>query len=265
MNIALFNCSSTTSTCSAPQLLLRRTTTTTRCASSSSSSSSSSIHFPTVPSSIPAALVASRNPNSYSVRRSVVLDDAEETTLGTYLSDGYCTRRLILLRHADSSWEDPSLRDHDRPLSKAGRDDAVSVSLNLQKIGWVPELILSSNAFRTRETLLIMQQHVKNFLEAEVHFISSFYSVAAMDGQTAEHLQKHICQFSRNDILTVMCMGHNKGWQEAATMFTGTSIELKTCHAALLEAPGRSWEEVFASAGFGGWKLYGIIGPNVNH
>lgn len=61
-----------------------------------------------------------------------------------------------------------------------------------------------SDAVRTRQTLEIMQQHVQGFLEAEVHFISSFYSVAAMDGQTAEHLQKAICKYSRDEILTVM-------------------------------------------------------------
>ncbi|CAL5420282.1 unnamed protein product [Camellia sinensis] len=48
-----------------------------------------------------------------------------------------------------------------------------------------------------------MQEQVRGFLEAEVHFISSFYSIAAMDGQTAEHLQHAICKFSRDEILTV--------------------------------------------------------------
>ncbi|XP_028099729.1 uncharacterized protein At3g52155, chloroplastic-like, partial [Camellia sinensis] len=138
-------------------------------------------------------------------------------------------RRLILLRHAKSSWDDRSLRDHDRPLSKAGQADAIAVSHKLQQLGWIPELILSSDAVRTKETLKTMQEQVRGFLEAEVHFISSFYSIAAMDGQTAEHLQHAICKFSRDEILTVMCMGHNRGWEEAASMFSGTSIELKTC------------------------------------
>lgn len=40
------------------------------------------------------------------------------------------------------------------------------------------------------------------------------------------------------------CMGHNKGWEEAASMLSGASIELKTCNAALLEASGQSWNEV---------------------
>lgn len=174
------------------------------------------------------------------------------------------SRRLILLRHAKSSWQHPSLRDHDRPLSKNGRADAVVVSQKLQQMGWIPQLILLSDALRTRETLTIMQEQVRGFMEAEVHFISSFYSIAAMDGQTAEHLQRTICEYSRDEILTIMCMGHNRGWEEAASMFTGASVELKTCNAALLEASGKSWEEAFALAGFGGWKLQGIVTPSSN-
>ncbi|KAG6642003.1 hypothetical protein CIPAW_09G113200 [Carya illinoinensis] len=155
-------------------------------------------------------------------------------------------RRLILLRHAESSWERPSMRDHDRPLSKAGQADAIIVSYKLQQLGWIPQLILSSDAVRTRETLKIMQEQAPGFLDAEVRFISSFYSIAAMDGQTAEHLQQIISRYSRDEILTIMCMGHNRGWEEAASMFTGASVELKTCNAALLEATGKTWEEVIS-------------------
>jgi hypothetical protein len=39
-------------------------------------------------------------------------------------------------------------------------------------------------------------------------------------------------------------MGHNKGWEEAASMFSGDSVLLETCNAALLEAAGKSWVEV---------------------
>ncbi|CAA6670137.1 unnamed protein product [Spirodela intermedia] len=114
-------------------------------------------------------------------------------------------------------------------------------------MGWIPELILSSDATRTKETLHLMREHAACFLEAKVRYVPSFYSVAAMDGQTAEHLQKAVCEYSEDEILTVMCMGHNKGWEEAASMLAGASIELKTCNAALLEASGQSWNELYYS------------------
>ncbi|KAL9335833.1 hypothetical protein Peur_070321 [Populus x canadensis] len=206
-------------------------------------------------SSLPPSLVIEETSTTMS-------DTSTDTDTDIETDSQSVSRRLILLRHAKSSWDDRSLRDHDRPLSKSGELDAAKVSQKLLQLDWIPQLILSSDALRTKETLRIMQQQVPDFLDAEVHFISSFYSVAAMDGQTADHLHQAICNYSRDGILTVMCMGHNRGWEEAASIFSGASIELKTCNAALLEATGKSWEEAFASAGLGGWKLQGIVKPS---
>ncbi|CAN8278871.1 unnamed protein product [Cochlearia groenlandica] len=172
------------------------------------------------------------------------------------------SRRLILLRHAHSSWDNLSLRDHDRPLTKSGQADAAKVAHTLSTLDWLPQLILSSDATRTRETLKSMQEQVDVFMEANVHFIPSFYSIAAMDGQTTEHIQQIISRYSTPDITTIMCMGHNKGWEEAASMLSGASIKLKTCNAALLQAFGNTWEEAFAMAGTGGWKLEGVVSPD---
>ncbi|KAJ0989732.1 hypothetical protein J5N97_008088 [Dioscorea zingiberensis] len=191
------------------------------------------------------------------------------TTAGTEASDEpskavlpLLRRRLILLRHAESTFVGSRVKDHERPLSKSGRSDAMNVARKLEQMGWIPEVILSSDATRTKETLQIMQENAKGFSGAEVYFIPSFYSIAAMDGQTAEHLQRAICEYSRDEILTVMCMGHNRGWEEAASMFSGAVVELKTCNAALLEAAGKSWDEAFDKAGLGGWKLHGIVKPD---
>ncbi|XP_043688766.1 uncharacterized protein At3g52155, chloroplastic isoform X2 [Telopea speciosissima] len=163
-------------------------------------------------------------PNPFS-SRSLLTETLEGETTQETTSNSVC-RRLILLRHAESSWEDRTLRDHERPLSKAGRVDAISVSHKLQQLGWIPELILSSDAARTRETLKIMQEQVRGFLEAEVHLFSSFYSIAAMDGQTAEHIQKAVCEYSRDEILTVIdCTG---AWD-----ITGDGKRLPQCSPVL--------------------------------
>ncbi|KAL3691656.1 hypothetical protein R1sor_005307 [Riccia sorocarpa] len=174
-------------------------------------------------------------------------------------------RRLILLRHAKSSWSDRSIKDHDRPLSKKGRKAAASIALKLrERAGWLPQLILCSDSTRTRETLEIMQQHSPELQGAEVHFLSSFYSVAALDGETLQHLQETICKYSKDDVKTITCMGHNRGWEEAATLLAGVHIELKTANAALLEAAGGSWREAFENAGVGGWKLFAIVKPDAS-
>ena len=55
---------------------------------------------------------------------------------------------------------------------------------------------------------------------AETHFRGSLYTIAALDGMTRKHLQNVIvdaCRQSMHDC--VLCLGHNKGWEEAATSF----------------------------------------------
>ncbi|MCO5573565.1 hypothetical protein L7F22_027336 [Adiantum nelumboides] len=151
--------------------------------------------------------------------------------------------------------------DHDRPLNDQGRTASASLGSILQSVGWLPDLILCSDSVRTRETLDVIKEHVPEFRDVEVHFLGSFYSVAAMDGHTAEHLQDTICKYARNDICTVMCMGHNRGWEEAASIFSGLAVELKTANAALLETFGSSWQEAFES-GAGGWTLSSILKPD---
>lgn len=60
--------------------------------------------------------------------------------------------RLTLLRHAKSSWNQPGLADHDRPLSPRGERDAVTMSARLAARGARPALIWSSSAARALAT-----------------------------------------------------------------------------------------------------------------
>ena len=61
--------------------------------------------------------------------------------------------RILLMRHAKSSWDDPSLPDHDRPLNGRGRRSAAAIGAYLREHDLVPELILCSSATRATETL----------------------------------------------------------------------------------------------------------------
>ena len=62
-------------------------------------------------------------------------------------------KRLVLLRHAKSSWSDPGPADHDRPLNGRGRRAAPVVGRHLRDAGLVPDLVLCSSAVRARATL----------------------------------------------------------------------------------------------------------------
>ncbi len=61
-------------------------------------------------------------------------------------------KRLILTRHAKSSWDDPATPDHDRPLNERGRAAAAELGVWLASRGAIPGEVLCSDALRTRKT-----------------------------------------------------------------------------------------------------------------
>ena len=65
-------------------------------------------------------------------------------------------RRLYIIRHGKSSWDNEGLDDIDRPLAERGIRNAAEMAQRLLEEGMVPELILSSPASRALNTALIM-------------------------------------------------------------------------------------------------------------
>ncbi len=61
-------------------------------------------------------------------------------------------RQLILMRHAKSSWGDPTLGDHARPLNTRGQRAARALGPWLRAEDLLPDQILCSTSARTRET-----------------------------------------------------------------------------------------------------------------
>jgi phosphohistidine phosphatase len=57
-------------------------------------------------------------------------------------------KSLHLLRHAKSSWKDPGLNDHDRPLSRRGRQTAKMMAAYLRRAKIAPDLVICSTAMR---------------------------------------------------------------------------------------------------------------------
>lgn len=78
------------------------------------------------------------------------------------------TRRLILTRHAKSSWDDPGLDDHDRPLNERGRGSALALGKWLASHGPLPDQVLVSSAARTRETWALIAHALLNAPKPEI-------------------------------------------------------------------------------------------------
>ena len=63
---------------------------------------------------------------------------------------------LLIMRHAKSGWDDPTLDDHERPLNRRGTRDAPRMAKYMASSDLVPDRVLCSDAVRTRATLALL-------------------------------------------------------------------------------------------------------------
>ena len=87
------------------------------------------------------------------------------------------TLRLILIRHAKSSWDNPLLDDHNRTLNERGRISANAIGKWLAEKHHLPDVVLCSTARRTVETWKTLSSHLAN--EAVVEISSALYLASA--------------------------------------------------------------------------------------
>ncbi len=114
--------------------------------------------------------------------------------------------RLILLRHAKSSWDDPSLRDEDRPLAPRGEKAVQTVAHWLSVQGLRPDLVLCSSAVRARQTLGGV---VSALGDAPVQIEDALYAA-----ETAELLAR--LRSVPEGIESVLLIAHNPGMEDLA-------------------------------------------------
>ena len=120
---------------------------------------------------------------------------------------------LSLLRHAKSSWKNPSLPDREQPLNTRGIADAPMMGRAMTERGIDPELVLCSSARRTVDTLGLVLPELK--VEPKVVYEDALYHASP-----AEILQmlRAIQPGSRR----VMMVGHNPEIQRLALDLIGT-------------------------------------------
>jgi phosphohistidine phosphatase len=80
---------------------------------------------------------------------------------------------LSLLRHAKSSWKNPTLPDRERPLATRGTADAPLVGRAMAERGIDPELVLCSSARRAADTLALVLPELK--VEPKVVYEDALY------------------------------------------------------------------------------------------
>jgi phosphohistidine phosphatase len=148
---------------------------------------------------------------------------------------------LYLLRHAKSSWSDPTLADHERPLSPRGRRDAKRIADHLLRLGIAPALVLCSTSRRTRETLDLVRPALD---AATVSLEPELYAASA------ETLLERLHAVPE-EVSSLMLIAHNPGLEELALLVASDGPELgrletkfPTAALATLTLPRATWQRL---------------------
>jgi phosphohistidine phosphatase len=129
---------------------------------------------------------------------------------------------LYLLRHAKSSWADPTLPDPERPLAPRGRRDAKRIANHLLRRRIEPELVLCSSAVRTRETLELIRPALA--AASTVTLEQELYAASA------EELLERLRTLP-DTVASVLLIGHNPGLHQLSLVLASAGSELERLEA----------------------------------
>ena len=158
-------------------------------------------------------------------------------------------RKLFLLRHAKSSWDDPQMDDFDRPLNGRGQRDAKRMGKYMAARGIRPGLALVSAAARTRSTW--------DLIEHRLEGVSMAIEEKLYEAGKAELLDR--LRQVDDHIASVLLIGHNPGMGRLAEilvdhhgdpeMLAQLAGKFPTAALAEIELDIGHWGEIEAGRG----------------
>lgn len=158
-------------------------------------------------------------------------------------TDQAAQHRLVLLRHAKSSWKEEDLDDADRPLAPRGRRDATAAGHWLAQHVGVPDLVLCSTAVRTRQTWELASEAEPDVLAA---------APVQLEAAVYEARPKTLLELVRRlpeDVGTVVLVGHSPGVPDLADRIwdvgRGSVGDFPTCALASFTLD-RPWADLGA-------------------
>lgn len=149
-------------------------------------------------------------------------------------------KQILLMRHAKSSWDNSSVDDFERPLSKRGQNDAPRMGKFLKKSNFIPDLVISSPAQRALETSTLCVQGFGQGgdvieLNKNLYFGSPKDYLSALQGV-------------KSNISRVMIVGHNPLMESFAGSLSGskesTSFRIPTAAIICLESYAVNWDQI---------------------
>ncbi len=151
-------------------------------------------------------------------------------------------KRLYLIRHAKSSWDDPTLSDFERPLNKRGQRDALFMGQRLHTYHVSPDIMITSPAKRAWTTAQIIAENIE-YSRQQILLKNTIYDASI---KTLLHV---IRQFP-DSAGQVMLFGHNPGLTILTESLTDTVVDnIPTCGIFCIDFDTACWKEVHVGNG----------------
>jgi phosphohistidine phosphatase len=144
-------------------------------------------------------------------------------------------KTLLLMRHAKSSWKDDSLEDHERPLKKRGKKDAILIAKVMLKNDLYPDLILSLTSVRTQQT--VQEITDKMDYKRKIVYLDDLYM-----GEPQDFI--HSLKNLNDSYQTVLIVAHNPGLEAYLQIIDGEIEAMPTGALGYLVLVLDKWENI---------------------
>lgn len=150
-------------------------------------------------------------------------------------------KELILVRHAKSSWDNPELKDFDRPLNERGKNDVITMSDRLYGRGVRPDILISSPAKRTMATAKVFAKTFKMKVGSVV-LVPSLYQA-----QPTEFYR--VVKGIDNQYNCAILFTHNTGLTDFANELTNVHVDnVPTCGIFAVKIDTDNWKDFAKSS-----------------
>lgn len=150
-------------------------------------------------------------------------------------------KKLYLVRHAKSSWDDAQLKDIDRPLNERGATDAPRMGQVLKSRGVSPHLIATSPALRAATTAMIIAEALVGSDKVQI------------DARLYRSNTRELFNLVRNlppSIHSAMWIGHNPAFTDFANELIPDEIDnIPTCGIVAITFPVSEWGKISKNTG----------------
>jgi phosphohistidine phosphatase len=149
-------------------------------------------------------------------------------------------RKILLMRHAKSSWDNSDISDFDRPLNARGLQAAPFMGSQIYKNGLIPDQIVSSPAKRAKQTAVLVRESAG--VETKIQFEDKIY-------ESSPTTLLYVVSGFSDKYQSILLVGHNPGIEGFIRILTSEIHQMPTGAIAGINLNIEKWSDISLNCG----------------